>query len=577
MGISNWGLAWTLLMPIALILYYFYRKKYKDQPVSSILYWRELMKEMQASPYPKKLQHHALFYLQLAALLLLVLALLNPYLKSESLAGGEFIFVIDTSASMLAGSPSQLDKQKTLMKELAAKAQGKPVTIINAGSTPEILANKEVSLRTLERTIDDIAADYESAEMEKTLLFAETLPEGESGAIHIFTDSLDRSLLTNKTGAAYEVHANAEELANVSIRQFGVAEGEASDRAIVQVVNDSEEAVAGRLELSGGEYGTSTEIGLQPGEEKLIPFENLPKTELWQADLTVDDDYRLDNRAYAYMSRSADTVIIDNALHGLVAKGVQSLGIRANAAPEGQLSKFGEVPLVTNQSSLIGGDAPVLLIGRNDEASFEVAGAVETVEHPVFAYAPMENVYISALYPGFEEFETLATVDGEPFIQLSPGGDIVVLADIQATDWPLSPSFPLFLWSAINELTGTDDYIGTFWPKEQRAVTLTSPSGEWEIFKGDEYQSSFIEGRSNFQAPPEPGIYQAVSDGETKNFIVQLSNEEKTLSAGQNYSAGQAVETETSTERSVIPWLLLMVLLLMLAEWEVYRRGTSLG
>lgn len=577
MGISNWGLAWTLLMPIALILYYFYRKKYKDQPVSSILYWREMMKEMQASPYPKKLQRHALFYLQLAALLLLVLALLNPYLKSESLAGGEFVFVIDTSASMLAGSPSQLEKQKVLMKELAENAQGKPVTIINAGSTPEILVNKEVSLRTLERAIDDIAAAYETAEMEKALLFAETLLEGESGAIHIFTDSLDRSLLTNKTGAAYEVHANAEKLANVSIRQFGVAEGESSDRAIVQVVNDSEEPVAGRLELIGGEYGTSTEIGLQPGEEKLLPFENLPKTALWQADLSVEDDYRLDNRAFAYMSRSADTVVIDNALHGLVAKGVQSLGIRANAAPADQLSKLGEIPLLTNQSSLIGGDARVLLIGRNDEASFEVAGPVETVEHPLFSYAPMENVYISELYPGFEGFETLATVAGEPFIQLSAEGDIVVLADIQATDWPLSPSFPLFLWSAINELTGTDDYIGTFWPKEQRAVTLTSPTGEWEIFKGDEYQSSYIEGQSNFQAPREPGIYQVVSDGETKNFIVQLSNEEKTLATGQNYSAGQAIETETSTARSVIPWLVLIVLLLMLVEWEVYRRGTSHG
>lgn len=577
MGISNWGLAWTLLMPIALILYYFYRKKYKDQPVSSILYWRQLMKEMQASPYLKKLQHYALFYLQLAALLLFVLALLNPYLKSESLAGAEFIFVIDTSASMLAGSPSQLEKQKEGMKDLAAKAQGKPVTIINAGSTPEILVRKEVSLRTLEQVIDDIAVSYESAEMEKTLFFAETLLEGESGVIHIFTDSLERSILSNKTGAAYEIHANTEKMSNVSIRQFGVAERETEDRAIVQVVNDSEEAVAGRLELTGGDFETSTDIELQAGEEKLVPFENLPKTELWQADLTVDDDYILDNRAFAYMSRPADTVIIDNSLHGLVAKGVQSLGIRANAAPAGQLEKFAGIPLITNQSKLIGGNAPILLIGRNDEASFEVAGAVETLEHPLFAYAPMENVYISALYPGFENFETVATVDGEPFIQLSPNGDIVVLADIQATDWPLSPSFPLFLWSAINELTGNEEYIGTFWPKEQRAVTLTSSTGEWEIFKGDEYQSSYIEGESNFQAPTEPGIYRAVSDGETKNFIVQLSNEEKILATGQHYSAGKVAETETSTERSVIPWLVLIILLLIVAEWEVYRRGTSHG
>ncbi|HSJ37256.1 MAG TPA: VWA domain-containing protein [Planococcus sp. (in: firmicutes)] len=577
MGISNWGLAWTLLMPIALILYYFYRKKYKDQPVSSILYWRELMKEMQASPYPKKLQHHALFYLQLAALLLLVLALLNPYIKSETLAGGEFIFVIDTSASMLAGSPTQLERQKAHMKDLAAKAQGKPVTIINAGSMPEILARQEVSLRTLEQAIDDIAAGYESAEMEKTLLFAETLLEGEGGSIHVFTDSLDRSVVSNKTGAAYQIHANTEKLANVSIRQFGVAQGESEDRAIVQVFNDSDEAVSGTLELLGGDYEASAEIGLQAGEEKLIPFENLPKTELWEAKLNVTDDYTLDNRAFAYMSRSADTVIIDNALHGLVARGVESLGIIANAAPADQLGRFSGIPLLTNQSSLLEGDAPIILIGRNDKTSFEVTGPVETMDHPLFVYAPMERVYVSALYPAFENYETLATVDGYPFIQLSPAGDIVVLADLQATDWPLSPSFPLFLWSAINELTGNAEYLGMFWPNEQRAVTLTSSTGEWEIFKDEEYRFSYIEGESSFQAPKEPGIYRAVSGVESKTFIVQLGNEEKTLAAGQNFSAGEAAETETSTQRSLISWLVLIILLLMLVEWEVYRRGTSLG
>ncbi|WP_033541328.1 vWA domain-containing protein [Planococcus sp. CAU13] len=576
MGITNWGLAWTIIMPIALVLYYFYRKKYRDQPVSSILYWRQLMKEMQASPYLKKLQHHLLFYLQLAALLLLVLALLGPYVKSESLDGGEFIFIIDTSASMLAGTPSQLEQQKEEMKELAAKAQGKPVTIINAGATPEILASKEVSERNLQQAIDDITATYESPQIEKTILFAETLTEDEAAVIHIFTDALDRSVVSGKTGAAYVIHANNTPLANVSIRQFGVAEGETGYRAIVQLVNDSEAAVEGTLNVSAEDFETSAAIALEPGEEQLVPFENLPDSELWQAALNVDDDYALDNRAFSYISLPADTVILDNSLHGLVARGLESLGLRVNAASPEQLGEFTGFPLITSQTDFIGGDAPVLLIGRNDETTFEVTGRVETVDHPLFAYAPMDNVYIAELYPGFEDFTTLATVDEQPFIQLSPEGDIVVLTDIQATDWPLSPSFPLFLWSAIHEMTGSEAYLGTFHPNEQRAVTLTSAKGEWEIFKEDEYQFSYIEGQSSFRAPAEPGIYRAISGEETKHFIVQLSNEEKTVAAGQNFSAGKAIATEMSTEHSVIPWLLLVILLLMLAEWEVYRRGTSL-
>nr|WP_316046631.1 BatA domain-containing protein [Planococcus glaciei] len=61
MGIENWGWIWTAIMPLAVILYYFFRKKYKDQPISSTLFWQETMKEIQASPYLKKLQHHLLF------------------------------------------------------------------------------------------------------------------------------------------------------------------------------------------------------------------------------------------------------------------------------------------------------------------------------------------------------------------------------------------------------------------------------------------------------------------------------------------------------------------------------------
>ncbi|MCM3610669.1 VWA domain-containing protein [Planococcus sp. MERTA32b] len=577
MGISNWGMVWTLVMPIALIVYYLYRKKYKDQQVSSILYWRQVMKEMQASPYLKKLQHHALFYLQLAALLLLVFALLNPYIESDSLEGGEFIFVIDTSASMMAGSPNRLESKKELMKELAEKAEGKPVTIINAGSTPEILASTEQSAGRLKNVIDAIDIGYESPELARTLLFAETLTNDDSAVIHIFTDSLDRTILSNKTGAAYVVHANSEKPSNVSIRQFGVAEGDAADRAIVQVYNDSDVNVSGTLELAGGEFELRKDIEMASGEEQLIPFENLPKTEFWQATLDVDDEYILDNRAFAYINRPSGTVIIDNALHGLVSRGVESLGIQVNTAAAEQLNNFTEIPLITNQTGLIEGEAPVLLIGRDDEAPVAATGAVETGDHPLFAYAPMEDVFISQIYPGFDGFETVATAGGEPFVQLSPSGDIIVLADIQATDWPLSPSFPLFLWSAVNELSGSENHLGIFSPKEQRSVALASESGEWEIFKGEEYQFSYIQGQGSFQAPGEPGIYRAVSGNETKNFIVQLNNEEKSLAAGQDFTAGTPVETENTTQRSLIPVILLLILLLMLAEWEVYRRGTSHG
>lgn len=223
---------------------------------------------------------------------------------------------------------------------------------------------------------------------------------------------------------------------------------------------------------------------------------------------------------------------------------------------------------------MLEGEAPVLLMGRDDAEPSEVSGTVETTAHPLFTYAPMEDVYVSEIYPAFDAYETIASIDEKPLIQLSPEGDIIVLTDIQSTDWPLSPSFPLFLWSAVGQLAGSGDYLGTFQPKEQRSVTLASETGEWEIFDGQDYLYSYIEGRP-FIAPEKPGIYRAVGDDETKTFIVQLSNEEKELMPGASYEMGQAADSEETVTHSLVPWLVFIILLLILAEWEVYRRGTS--
>src|SRR5690606_33867910 len=302
MGASNWGMIWTAVMPLAVILYYFFRKKYKDQRVSSTMFWQERMKELKASPNLKKLQHHLLFYLQLAALLFCVLGLLGPFSESETLAGNDFIFVVDTSATMLAGSPPHYEKQQEEMKKLAAQAGGKPVTSVTTGASPEVVVRNEQDQRVLERAIDQLEVRYEKAEMEQTILFADTLAANESTVIHIFTDSLDRAVLANKTGQRYQVHGIDESLRNVSIEQFGLSETETGARGIVQLVNNSENPLQATVRLSAGNIEKTAEVELEPSMELLVPFEELPNEKLWQATVEAEDDYAADNTMATYLA-----------------------------------------------------------------------------------------------------------------------------------------------------------------------------------------------------------------------------------------------------------------------------------
>ena len=575
MGASNWGMIWTAVMPLAVILYYFFRKKYKDQRVSSTMFWQERMKELKASPYLKKLQHHLLFYLQLAALLFCVLGLLGPFSESETLAGNDFIFVVDTSATMLAGSPTHFEKQQQEMKKMAAQAGGKPVTIVTTGASPEVVVRNEQDQRVLERAIDQLEVRYEKAEMEQTILFADTLAAKESTVIHIFTDSLDRAVLASKTGQRYLVHGFDESLRNVSIEQFGLSETEAGARGIVQLINNSEDPLQATVRLSAGNIEKTAEVELEPSMELLVPFEELPNEKLWQATVEVEDDYAADNTMATYLAPPGNAIVIDSSLHELIASGFRSTDLEVHLAESVQLEPDSALPLVTNQSELLDGTAPVLLIGRNDEKAFGVAGEIEAQAHPLFTYASLEDVYVSQLYPPFEGFETIASIDGNPFIQVSPEGDIVVLTDIQLTDWPLYPSFPLFLWSAMDSLSGDAAFLGFFQPNEHRSVSLASDTGEWEIFKDGTYLYSYIEGSGPFIAPPEPGVYEVIGEQETKNMIVHLANEEKALEAGSSYAMGLATTAQDTVRFSFVPFIIALILLLVAVEWEVYRRGIA--
>ncbi|MEK4283371.1 hypothetical protein [Ureibacillus sp. FSL K6-0165] len=227
--------------------------------------------------------------------------------------------------------------------------------------------------------------------------------------------------------------------------------------------------------------------------------------------------------------------------------------------------------VVTNQTELLKRNEPIVLIGRDDEIESEVSGKIEVIQDELFAFSSLEDVYVSAVYPPFDDFDTIAKVGDKPFIQRSPKGDIVVLADIQSTDWPLYPSFPLFLWSVQNELMEGKTSLGIFTPNEQRAVSLLP--GDWSIYTADGVYISSFEQSRDFQAPSKPGLYVVQSEHEERPFIVQLPQKERTIEEGTSFELGNVVSgQEDITNQSIAKWIVLLILFLIVVEWEVQRR-----
>ncbi|MBD8519779.1 vWA domain-containing protein [Lysinibacillus fusiformis] len=576
MGFSQIIFSWTAIIPVIVLLYYFFRKKYTDQTVSSTLFWSEIMQETRVSPYLKHLQKNALLYLQLLALLFLVLALMNPYMKKSTIVGEQTIFIVDTSATMLAGKgQSTFDTHIQEMLTLIDELNGRPVTLITTGSAPKAILQQETNVKDIEKGIKDLQVTYETAEMDKALDVAQAFVGDTPTSIYVFTDTLDKKQLPmNKDSVKWLVRGAAKDLTNIAITRFAATTDGQATMALVQLHNDTdiEQKVTLALQNAKGKELVAENIAVPPKEAITKTFKELPLEKSMTAIIDAQDDYSVDNQQTVLLQTATSKIVVDQGMHQLIQKGFQSVSTGVKIVPPLQVVDNQEATVITNQAELLEKmDKPLVLFGRDDAEKVEVSGIVSTKSDALFAFSELKDVYVSALYPGFANYQTIATVGEQPFIQRSPKGDIVVLADIADTDWPLHPSFPLFLWSTEQQLSESIGSLGIFTPNEQKVVALAQE--DWSVYsQEDEFLSLVTDGM--LTAPKKPGIYFVRSNNEEKHFIVQLQAQERVIEQGTSYTLGDISDNGKAeiSKASFVPWLILIILVLLVSEWEVQRR-----
>lgn len=583
MGFDQFGNLWTAIFPLAVLLYYFFRKKYVTTTISSTLFWERSMRETKVSPYLKNLQRNALFYLQMAALLLLLFILLRPYLPKDTIADSHTVFVVDTSASMAAidGELSLFEKSKVKMRAISEERAGEPITIITTGKEPALLLREETEGRLVLSAIDKLELSYEHEHLGRSLDFVRSIAAQAGADVHIFTDYLDRSLfMESESGITWTVHNNEHPLENIAVGKFGAIHTADGTEAIVKLSNQTPAKQTGKVIVNNGITGdklAEQDFSVDEDADTLLSFKDLPVLPAFQVQMEVKDDYAADNNAFIVIGNESSEVIVDNQLHELVKKAFEAIGLTVSSGSINEMTSARDhSTIVTNETSFLEqGTEPILLIGRNDATTEPVSGVVESSNDALFSIASIDDVYVSALYPPFEGFATLAAIDGKPFIQRSPRGDIIILTDVGLTDWPLHPSFPLFFWSSMEMLRSGSDIAGSFTPNERKALLTGSGSEGIEVYTiNDEYVATYPAG-GNFVAPSKPGIYKLMDSGTERYLSVQLEPSEKSVAYGSAYiiGPGSASETEKEEGKQMIGWLFLLpVLLLLLLEWEVQRR-----
>ncbi|RIX51732.1 VWA domain-containing protein [Paenibacillus nanensis] len=382
------------------------------------------------------------------------------------------------------------------------------------------------------------------------------------------------------------------------------------------------------------ELAASVPLTVEPNEWGSADASGLPPAEYYKARLLPASDRILaDNTAFGFpaIKNSSQVLLITEGNlfleKALLLAGVQPVKISPDAAPPGneQLKEIDWVVLDGSDERLRTDEAWTELLAQkplwqidhpaegSPSSSVPKHSGVQTIEHPVTAYVTLQETHIGRFYvPDTEETswgKPVLTYGGIPAIYAGSEGGLPRLRytfKLQDTDLPLRPEFPVLIVQSAEWMSGGSlSQLGTVTAGEPVELPFQSETEaavwepvEWSgaglTLEGQLPLPSVTVGADRQEAPAVPGLYKLVERdvkgkllSERYLAVMPQSSELLTSGAGNaelkpqtafpnSSEEGSAPSMDTPaplTHQSLLVWAVLLVLAVMLAEWEVYRRG----
>lgn len=292
MPVFSFPIAFLALLAVPLLVaIYFLRNRAKERRVSSLLLWLDVRQRWDGGQRIHKLQTPLLFFLELLAILLLVMAAAKPLLRAGD-AGKPLVVVLDDSFSMQAGGEdSSRNRAVAAIRGELKAGRYDPVRLVLAGETPQLLGEATGNVEPVVGLLENWKCGAASAKLEDAVAFGFELGGNRARVLVVS----DHAPIQEPNDSRLQWWAFGSALPNLAFTAASRSARGEEERVMLEVTNLSAQSATANVTIESDTSANAQALSLAANESRRITLtiknSSSPlRGKLGQDDLPVDNE-----------------------------------------------------------------------------------------------------------------------------------------------------------------------------------------------------------------------------------------------------------------------------------------------
>ena len=500
----------AIVVPLLLLLY-FLRLRRQPLNISSTMLWERAVEDLHANTPFQRLRPSTLLLLQLLALLLVVVAMMQPQIEGGSPNEGTHVILIDRSGSMTAlneNGVSRLDEAKEMASDLVNQIHGGGIFSSSGGETmvisfsdhAEVVSPFTDSIQQLTNAINSIQPTHGQSLVSESLKLARAytttvdpekdgLSASESAQLELFSDGLISDIKEQalQRGETLQYHmVGSPDATNVGIETIDAkrkAESSEEVQVFLSLLNTSAQSETVDIELRIDDIPVGVQqvkIAARQNDVQgaaslvFVPFA-MPGSGVVSARILQRDALAIDNQASLVIPPAKELKVLlaeeGAPIIRTVLEGIPLAELRVvSGTTLNRMLKLGEtttydvvvirdvsIETLPHGAYLIFGEPPPI-------PSFEtyVDGEAQVMlvakeEHPVMRFVRYEEIVVTKGHDVIIDQSVEPLLEGShwPAVMAYRGHGIQLIYvsfDPMNSNWPYLRSFPFFVFNGVHFL-----------------------------------------------------------------------------------------------------------------------------